>query len=64
MAIIIATIKNCCEPMVVKCILFAMCVELLLLGAYVVQHDICYACNVIVVRHLIQHEVVATELCT
>ena len=28
------------------------------------QHDICYVCDVIVIRRLIQHKVVATELYT
>ena len=29
-----------------------------------VQQDICYALNVIVIRHLVQHTVIATELYT
>ena len=56
----IATIENYWVPMVVKHTLFATYVASLLLGIF----RICYVYNVIVIRHLIQHKVVATELHT
>ena len=48
--------------MVVKHTLLTMHIVLLLLGTLIIQYNICYARNVIVI--LVQHEFVATELCT
>ena len=56
----IATIENCCVPIVVKRMLFATRVASLLLGAL----HIFYVRNIIVIKCLVQHKVVAIELYT
>ena len=61
--IYIATIENCCVLIAVKHTLFPTRVASLLLGA-LFNTDIYYTCNVIVIMRLIQHKVVATEVCT
>ena len=58
----IVAIENCCAPTTVKRTLMPTRVASLLLGAF--KHVICYALNVIVIRSLVQHKVVATELYT
>ena len=57
-----AAIKNYFVPIAVKCTLFSMCVVSLLLRSCLVQHDICNALNVIAIRLLVQHDVVAAKL--
>ena len=54
----IATIENCCAPIAVKRTLFPTLVVPLVLDA--VFNTIFATLNVIVIRRLIQHEVVAT----
>ena len=58
----IAAIENCCAPTAVMHTLFPKRVEALLLGAS--YNTIFAALNVIVIRCLIQHKVVATEFYT
>ena len=55
----IVAIENCCAPTAVKRTLMPTHVESLLLGA-----SLNYALNVIVIRCLVQHKVVATKLYT
>ena len=58
----IAAIENC-APMVVKRTVFATHVASFAVRR-LVQHHIFYTHNVIVIRCLVQHKVVATELYT
>ena len=58
----IATIKNC-APIVVKHI-YSLHTYSDIVVRHLVQYDIYYARNVIVIRRLIQYKVVATELYT
>ena len=60
----IAGIENCYAHMVVKYTLFAMHARSIIAVIHLVQHDICYVHNIIVIRCLVQHKVVrvATEL--
>ena len=60
MATYITTIENCSAPMVVKCTLYIIQHSVIATRG-LVQQDICYACNIIVIS---QHEVVAIELYT
>ena len=60
----IAAIENCCAPIAVKHTLFSMRVASLLLGDSFNTVFAIYIRNIIVIRHLVQYEVVATELYT
>ena len=57
----IAAIENCCAPTVIKRILFPMHIASLLLGA-LFNMTFAKPLNVIIIRHLVQYEVVVTEL--
>ena len=53
----IASIENYCVPIIPY-------MRSVIAVRRLIQHNNCYACNVIVIRLLVQHEVVATELYT
>ena len=57
----IAAIEHCCAFMVVKHTFFTTHI---ITVRRLIQYDICYACYIIVIKRLAQHEVVATKLYT